>query len=189
MHADVPKPGNVMRSMTERSQLRTYSEAERAEAVALSLTIGADAAATRLGIPRRNISRWRRTPSPAVAGVIESSAQDVAAKLWEVVDAGATEALRRIRDPETRAGELAQLLKVAAEQHALLTGDVTARTETRTRPALSDDEQRQLREFLDSIEQHLDAGGDPNEITAMVRGVPELAASTETPGEETTDGE
>ena len=45
-----------------------------------------------------------------------------------LVAAGTQEALRRISDPSTKAGELTQLLKVAADQYALLNGGFTERT-------------------------------------------------------------
>ena len=131
---------------------RVYSEAERAEAVALSYTLPVKAAAKQLGIPWRNLYEWRRSPSPVVAGAIEASRADVARSLWQVVEAGSQEALRRIRDKNTRAGELAQLLKVAAEQHALLTGGVTARSETRdTTETMTDEQRRIMYDWLDEL--------------------------------------
>ena len=110
-----------------------YSDAERAEAVALALSIGPKAAAKRGTVPERTLYRWMaevRTDDGRAARVIPvETRQEVAAALWEVVAAGTAEALRRIADPKTRAGELAQLLKVAAEQHALLAGGATSRNE------------------------------------------------------------
>lgn len=134
---------------------RTYSEAEKAEAVALSMTIPTKVAAKRLGIPWRTLYRWKQQPTPVIAGIIEATRQDVASALWEVVAAGSQEALRRIRDPGTRAGELAQLLKVAAEQHALLTGGPTSRTETRD-TTVSDADRAQVYEFLDALDAATD---------------------------------
>lgn len=139
--------------MTQRA-LRTYSDGERAEAVALSLTIGADAAAKRLGIPRRNISRWRRTPTPVVAGVIEASAQDIARKLWEAVDAGTDAVLAGLRDPKGRLGDKANALRIVVEAHALLTGGPTARSESlnvNVVPGDTPEFRRSARAWLDEL--------------------------------------
>ena len=66
-----------------------------------------------------------------VAEVISAATREaVSSALWRVVSAATEEALRRIHDPRTKAGELAQLLKVAADQHALLEGQPNWRTET-----------------------------------------------------------
>ena len=109
--------------------------------------------AQRTGIPRRTVTAiLGRTP---VAEVVTSATREqVSAALWQVVAAGTEEALRRIRDPKTRAGEIAALIKVAAEQHALLTGDVTGRWEqvAQEKPPLDWEQERQLRQFIDAIE-------------------------------------
>lgn len=85
--------------------------------------------AARTGIPRTSVAYiLDQTP---IAEVVETATREqVSASLWQVVSAGTTEALRRISDPATKAGELAQLIKVAADQYALLTGGVTDRTES-----------------------------------------------------------
>lgn len=109
-------------------QWRSYTEAQRAEAVALSMTIGTKAASAQLGIPRRTLSSWIKRPSDDVQAAIASTRTDVAASFWAVVDAGTKAMLAKIADPKTRAGELAAVVKTAVESHALLTGGATART-------------------------------------------------------------
>src|SRR5438046_2922746 len=109
--------------------MRTYTEAERVQAIALPL---ADKeAAAQLGIPRRTVTYWRAQyregRHSAATPILEATRQDIAAKLWEAVTVGTEEVLRRMRDPKARLSDVAQALRVVAEQHALLTGGATAR--------------------------------------------------------------
>lgn len=94
------------------------------------MAIGAKAAGTRLGISRRTISSWMRTPSTEVQAAIGRSRDDVAARLWEAVTAGTDAVLTGLRDPKARLGDKANALRIVVEAHALLTGGPTARTAT-----------------------------------------------------------
>jgi hypothetical protein len=85
--------------------------------------------AQRTGIPRTSVS-YILAQAPVAAVVERATVEQVSASLWAVVAAGTDEALRRIANPRTRAGEIAQLVKVAAEQYSLLNGGVTSRAET-----------------------------------------------------------
>lgn len=134
----------------------------RAEAIGLGVSLGVIEAAKRTGIPRRTISKWLQEPDALI--VREQTREDVAAALWQVVSEGTAEARRRIKDPATRAGELAQLIKVAADQYALLTGGVTDRTESLNvhaeaeliQPVTTATLRAQLAEFMAMIENATD---------------------------------
>jgi hypothetical protein len=114
----------------------TYDAETKARAVALGMLHGADAAHRQMGPgapSRRQISRWlagQQIDSPLIEAVVIESKEAVAGVLWQVIAEGTAEMRRRIGAPKTRAGELAQMLKVAVEAHALLSGGPTARTET-----------------------------------------------------------
>lgn len=109
--------------------------------------------AVRTGIPRRSVTAiLARVPVAEV--VTATTREQVSARLWAVVSEGTEEAIRRIHDPKTKAGELAQIIRVAAEQHALLTGDVTARTATveeSRQPVLNWEQTENLRRYFEQI--------------------------------------
>jgi transposase-like protein len=171
---------------------RSYTDQERGEAVGLALAIGAKRAAAQLGIPRRTISSWIQTPSPGVQAAILRSRNDVAARLWEAVDAGTEAVLAGLRDPKARLGDKASALRIVVEAHALISGQATSRTESTvtTGPAMTWDQERDLRTFLDTLEAASDdelrewaaSGG-----LAMVRDAQHEAAQLAA-GEEGTDG-
>jgi hypothetical protein len=119
--------------------VKTFPPDIQGEAVTLALIHGdrkaASIMASKYGVDapvRRTISRWRNgatTSEVASAAVIESK-EAVAGLLWSVVSEGASEMRKRIRNPKTRASEVAQMTRVAVEAHALLSGSPTARTES-----------------------------------------------------------
>src|SRR5438132_12015910 len=98
--------------------MRTYTEAERAQAIALPLDDKATAA--QLGIPRRTVTYWRaqyrQGRHTAATPIIEATRQDIAAKLWEAVTVGTEAVVRRMRDPKARLSDVAQALRPVAEQ-------------------------------------------------------------------------
>lgn len=108
--------------------MRSYSDQERAEAVGLALAIGADKAAEKLGIPRRNISRWLRLERGPVRAAIAATRTEVAARLWEGVVAGSEAVVNGLRDPKARLSDKASALRIVVEAHALISGGPTSRT-------------------------------------------------------------
>ena len=133
---------------------RSYTEAERADAVGLALAIGAKRAAEQLGIPRRTISSWLQTPTPGIEAAILRSRDDVAARLWEAVTTGTDAVLAGLRDPKARLGDKASALRIVVEAHALISGGATSRTESTvtTGPAMTHEQERDLRVFLDALD-------------------------------------
>lgn len=109
----------------QRRAQRRYLAADVARVAGLAATgMTHKAIAAETGIPRRSVSSILER-HPVAQVVTAATKEQVSAALWSVVSAGTNEALRRIGDPNTRAGELAQLIKVAADQYALLTGGPT----------------------------------------------------------------
>jgi transcriptional regulator len=90
--------------------------------------------AQRTGTPRTSVSLILQR-APVAQVVTRETRESVSAALWQVVAQGTEEAIRRIHDPKTKAGELAQLLRVAAEQHAMLTGQATSNINVNARIA------------------------------------------------------
>lgn len=168
---------------------RQYEPAQKAEAVGLAMAIGAKAAGARLGISRRTISSWMRSPSTEVQAAILTSRQDVAARLWEAVSVGTEAVLEGLRDPKARLGDKASALRIVVEAHALVAGQPTSRTavvDETPQPSMTWEQERQAREFLDAL-----LGASDDELAewaadgglAMLRDAEQQAAA-----EQLTDG-
>jgi hypothetical protein len=141
--------------MPERHPWRSFTEAERAEAVGLALAVGAKEAATRLGISRRTVSSWLLRRTPEIESAIIRSRDDVAARLWDAVTAGTDAVLAGLRDPKARLGDKANALRIVVEAHALISGGPTARTENLNvnadlLDAYTDERREELRKAMDA---------------------------------------
>jgi predicted DNA-binding protein (UPF0251 family) len=145
-----------------------YTEAQKAEAVRLGDELTDDVAGEQLGIPRRNISRWRRSTSPAIQAVILEGREAVIETLKEAQAIGARRLREIVSNPKSSARDITRAFEATSEHLALLSGGPTARTESTvtTETGITSEEQEQLRDFLDSVIRHLDDGGDPDDITA-----------------------
>jgi transposase-like protein len=130
--------------MIERRANRQYSEAERAEAVALALVVGPNVAADRLGIPRRTVAAWRsgERHRPEVQAVILESRQALAERMREIVSVASEQVLAGLRDPKQRLSDRVRALEVALEAARLLGA------ESQDADALSEDEAQQLGDWL-----------------------------------------
>jgi transposase-like protein len=133
---------------------RSYTDAERAEAVGLALAIGSKPAAARLGIPRRTISSWLSNPGVGLQNAILRSRDDVAARLWEAVTAGTDAVLAGLRDPKARLGDKANALRIVVEAHALISGGATSRTESTvtTQPGMTPEQRDALADWIDTLQ-------------------------------------
>ena len=136
---------------------RSYSREQKAEAVGLAMSIGVKQAGRKLRIPYRSISHWLEKPE--YRAIVAQSRERVAAQLWLAVETGTREVLAGLQDKSAPLSHKAQALRVVAEQHALLTGGATQRTESRNESIvgtmdldaqaarLSDEERLVLREW------------------------------------------
>ncbi len=153
------------------SERRRYTAQDRMEAVGLALSVGVREAGRRLRIPFRTVAHW--THRGDIQGVVIATEEAIAAKLWEAVQVGTDEVLRRMRDPNARLSDVARALEVVSTQHALLSGRATSRTESSAAPRLSWDEQRQLADWIDTV---MAASDDELEANApeLLKGVPDV---------------
>jgi hypothetical protein len=139
---------------------RSYTAEQRAEAVALSASVGPLKAAKQLGIPARTVASWgHRQESSAI---IRAAHQDIAESLRFAHAETLDSVMRGVRDPKSRLGERAAALRVLGEQLALAEGRATsnvamqAHVEDETAgPPLTAEEEAELSAFLQQvIESH-----------------------------------
>jgi hypothetical protein len=137
-----------------------YSQAQKAEAVKLGSELTDDVAAERLGIPRRNISRWRRSSSPAIQAVVLEGREAVIQTLKEAQAIGARRLREIVSNPKSSARDITRAFEATSEHLALLTGGPTARTESTTMThatdALTSEQRDDLRDFLDKLKDASD---------------------------------
>lgn len=103
---------------------RTYSAEEKADAIALSASIGPVRAADQLGIPRRTVASWGHTP--AAGPIIAAAEAGIAERLASAHDRALAVAMAKLDDPKTRLGDVAALIRTTGEQRALAEGRATA---------------------------------------------------------------
>ena len=159
-------------------RVRHYTDTEKAEAVGLALTVGDDVAAAQLGIPRRNLNRWRRSSTPAAQAAISRTRDDVAARLWEAVTAGTDAVLEGPRDPASRLGDKASALRIVVEAHALISGAATSRTEVITEErreanVMMENAAESLRAFTAASDEELRAFLATDDGIALLREIAE----------------
>ncbi len=141
---------------------RTYTTAERTEAVALALAVGPVKAAKQLNIPRRTVAYWCAGHGPSPVAIIREQTRDeIARKLWDGVSRALDAVIAGLDDPKARLSDKAHALQVLSERHALLSGGVTARTESANLNVsggyFTDEEARGFRDWLARIgEEHPD---------------------------------
>jgi transposase-like protein len=138
---------------------RTYTEADRARAIAF---VGDDhETATALGIPRRNVSRWRaeyragRHQEAAV--IVERVHVSVAEEIADLRRLTLERMREKMNDPHARLGEIVQAFRELDNAARLDEGSATARTAsmnvnaTITAADMSEEEQTQLRHYLEQV--------------------------------------
>lgn len=140
---------------------RQYTEAERAEAVALAAAIGPVKAAEKLGLPRRTVSYWLH--QPAASPIIAAAEMGIADQLRAVNALALAEVTAGLRDPKARLGDKVAALRVVAEQLALAENRSTSNSNVHYRAfgtdaepeksGLTPEEMRDLRDWLDSVEE------------------------------------
>lgn len=101
----------------------------RAEAVGLALVKGVPAAAKETGIPQRSIREWRNAPEFAELRL--SAREDVASVMWVAIQDGLDEVHAGLTNPNERLRDKADALFGLMQQHALMTGEATSRTEAK----------------------------------------------------------
>lgn len=102
---------------------------EAANAVGLALVKGVPQASKETGIPQRTIRQWRS--SPEFAELRLSAREKVAETMWVAIQDGLDEVHAGLTDPNEPLKAKADALFGLMQQHALMTGGATARTENR----------------------------------------------------------
>ena len=148
-------------------------QTERVRAVALAEVVGAQAASEQTGIPRPTIALWMDRPE--FSELRQKTRDELAAGFQVLAHLAMTRLLEQVKAGQVEPRDLTILLGVATDKHLLMSGDVTARTETRSlTQGFNDDEKRRLREFIDGIDAEsparpADAEGDPQRTGTEVR--------------------
>lgn len=107
---------------------RHYTDTEKVEAVGMALTLGAEEASRRLGIPRRSISLWRA--HPRYGEVIAREQQALGPRLRAAVEEALTSVLDGLRSPKSNLGHRARALEVLHNSLQLVEGGPTERVES-----------------------------------------------------------
>jgi hypothetical protein len=108
--------------------MRTYTYAEKSEAVALAASIGPLRAGDALGIPRRTVASWMHKPEHSE--VIRAAEATIAERLKDAHRVALDAVLAGLADPHSKLGDRAAALRVLGEQLALADGRATSRTES-----------------------------------------------------------
>lgn len=140
------------------------SRTEVANAVGISLVKGVPAASKATGIPQRTLRRYKDDPELAELGL--SAREDVARSMWVGIQVGLDEVFRGMTDPDEPLKAKSDALFGLMEQHALMTGGVTSRSETKdTSLDLDPRVQRELRSrFADLVRDSGDGMASQDEL-------------------------
>lgn len=110
------------------SSRRHFTDAQKAEAVAASLTLGVTEAAKRRGVNRSALSEWRRHPK--FRHLLEEGQGDLGQQFRDAVDVALTSVLEALRDGKSNLGHRARALEVLTTSWQLVTGQATERVES-----------------------------------------------------------
>jgi len=136
--------------MDTKRQYKTYSEDEKAAALAVYVAEGRNLSATKraTGIPRKTLAYWiqsaaRETETPVETVELRQQKKSELASAYLGLAREAAEALRK-KLPEMSGKDLAIAIGILTDKVQLLTGDVTQRTEI-TSPAEQEERLERLR--------------------------------------------
>lgn len=142
--------------MAER---RKYSAKQRAEAVGIAAVEGVTRAEESTGIPKETIHYWLQKPE--FARLRTTAREEVEAAFWIGIQVGLEEVTTGLRG-DAPLKDKAAALQVLYDRHALMTGQATSRTESRSiTEDLPADDKRRIREWIDSLTAAGDPAGDP----------------------------
>lgn len=138
--------------------MRTYTYAERAEAVALAASIGPKKAALQLGYPVTTVVYWMHKPEHSE--VIRAAEATIAERLKDAHARALASVMEGLADPKARLGDRAQALRILGEQLALAEGRATSRSENLNVnvDGLNYIEREEMRRYTEGLLARLDAG-------------------------------
>ena len=108
---------------------RSYTQTEKAHAVATATLTSTKRASRELGIPNTTIKGWVK--DPRFAGLQNETREAVVDELWVAIQVGIREVAMGLTSPEASLKDKAVALGILYDKHALLTGGATARSEAR----------------------------------------------------------
>lgn len=133
--------------------------AQRAQAVGLAAVVGIPEASRQTGIADSTLRGWFN--SPEFVELRERTRDQVSEEWWAGVQRGMRSVIAGF-DSDASLRDKAIAVGVLFDKLALMRGDATARTETRTLGELDDSKRAALRDFLSAELQRRRAGdGDP----------------------------
>lgn len=162
--------------MTKTQHHEKYSTEQRLDAVGLAMSVGVKKAAMQSGIPHSTLSGWMARPD--VKGIVAKSKDELTDRLWTAITEGVEQVLTGLRDPKARLSDKARALEVLSQQHALLSGEATSRTESinqnfnaswqppaGSEPLLTSSEMRLLDRYLSALDK---GTAPPIDVTPML---------------------
>lgn len=142
--------------------------AERTRALGIAVLDGSTEASRRTGIPETTINSWMHTPE--FAELRDRTKEQVAAEWWAGVQHGFRRVIEAF-DQEADVQKKATAAAIMFDKVALLRGEATARTESRSlTDGLNDHEKQKLRDWIDGIvAADAPAAGDSGRAGTEVR--------------------
>jgi hypothetical protein len=125
--------------------VRRYQKREKVAAVIAAEMSSLTAASEQMGIPMRTLSHWRQNPE--LAELAKKTREEMADDMKVLAHLAAARLTQLVPTMEPR--DLTVLLGVATDKGLLLSGEATARTETRSlTEGWNDHERKALREAV-----------------------------------------
>ena len=126
------------------------TQTEKAHAVGVALAVGVTEAERQTGIPKQSIDYWLN--SPAFGHLRTRARADVATEMWAGLQVGLQAVVDGLRSPEAPLRDKAQAFGILYDRFALINGEATSRTESKTlTDGLDDTEKQRLRDWIDSL--------------------------------------
>lgn len=128
---------------------RRYTAKDKAEAVGIALVKGTEGASEDTGIPRTTIAYWM--DQPAFVELRHKTREDVGDALWVAMQTGIARVVELIPKTED-VQKVAVALGVLYDKRALMMGQATSRSESRSLTEdLDDDDRHKLRLLIDEV--------------------------------------
>lgn len=125
---------------------RSYSATQKAEAVGIALVAGQTAAAEQTGIPKQTIDYWM--DKPEFGHLRTRTREEFEAALWTGLQVGLEAIVEGFKTGELR--DRASAFGTLYDRYALMTGQATSRTESRSiTEGMDDHERAALRTIID----------------------------------------
>ncbi len=144
-----------MSEPTPIKRRRSYTKRRQAEVVGLSEVVGVRAAARKAHVPVSTLENWRLRED--MAQLRTQKKEDVAADVWAAFQAGVRRIVELIPQTEDMS-KVAVATGILFDKFALMSGEATSRTESKTlTDGMNDHERETLRHILDGVAVEVEA--------------------------------